>query len=177
MVGPALSLLKHPFNSLQSQPSLKSSPQLPKPVAAKLNKENIIDATTALVSLASAKTVATATATSASVKPASDASAVVVVVSFEACKSCHRFAKKARELFAELCERLPDESNVQLELSINGDDLPKVRRGAFEIAVYDKLAGPDRRQEIWTGLKRGPPRSQKYPDTERVLDDIRKKFE
>lgn len=103
---------------------------------------------------------------------------VVVVVSFEACKSCHRFAKKACEMFAELCELVPKDSNVQLELSINGDDGVdmKVRRGAFEISVYDKESGAAKRQEIWTGLKRGPPRSAKYPVTKSVLDDILKQF-
>lgn len=106
----------------------------------------------------------------------------VVIVSFEACKSCHRFAKKARELFAELCEELPKESNVKLELSINGnadDDAVdmKVRRGAFEISVYDKTSGFAERQEIWTGLKKGPPRQSKYPKTQNVLDDIVKRFE
>lgn len=106
---------------------------------------------------------------------------VTVIVSFEACKSCHRFAKKARELFAELCDELPKESHVKLELSINGDAEPdadmKVRRGAFEISVYEKAAGFAQRQEIWTGLKRGPPRQSKYPTTQNVLADIVKRFQ
>lgn len=98
-----------------------------------------------------------------------------VVVAFEACKSCHRFAKKAREIYAELCELLPAASGVRLELSINGDDgnEMKVRRGSFEISVYEKMAdGEAKRKEIWTGLKKGPPRINKYPETKNVLDDI-----
>lgn len=105
--------------------------------------------------------------------------ATVVVVAFEACTSCHRFAKKAREIYAELCELVPADSNVRLELSINGDGgdttrtKMKVRRGAFEISVYNKMADDKRvPKEIWTGLKRGPPRKNKYPETKNVLDDI-----
>lgn len=104
-----------------------------------------------------------------------------VVVSFEACRSCHRFAKRANEIFAELEEKLPNNAPVKLELSINGPNADgtdlKVRRGAFEVSVYEKTAGPDGRRELWTGLKRGPPRAKKYPETENVLADILKMFE
>lgn len=89
-------------------------------------------------------------------------------------------------MFAELKE-FADSGRIDLELSINGEDADgkrtnvddepmSVRRGAFEISVYEKSAGGAAAQQIWTGLKRGPPRKSKYPETRAVYEDILKLY-
>lgn len=93
---------------------------------------------------------------------------VNVVMSIEHCKSCHRFGLKANEMFKEISELIPTDSNISLELAIN-EQTP--RRGAFEVSLYRKEAVEDKK-EIWTGLKKGPPRKNKYPETSKVVEDI-----
>lgn len=92
----------------------------------------------------------------------------VIVVSIEHCKSCHRFGLKANEMFKEISEMLPSSSNVSVELALN-EQTP--RRGAFEVSIYPKGIA-DQKMEIWTGLKKGPPRKNKYPETSKVVEDI-----
>lgn len=95
-------------------------------------------------------------------------SSAVVVVSIEHCKSCHRFGLKANEMFKEIREMLGAESKVSVELALN-EQTP--RRGAFEVSIYRKDLS-DEKKQIWTGIKKGPPRKSKYPETSKVVSDI-----
>lgn len=105
-----------------------------------------------------------------SVADSSSSSVAVVVVSIEHCKSCHRFGLKAHEMFKEICEMMSTGgSKVSLELMLN--EQPSPRRGSFEVSIYLKDSS-DKKKEIWTGLKKGPPRKNKYPETSKVVEEI-----
>jgi hypothetical protein len=43
------------------------------------------------------------------------------------------------------------------------------RRGAFEITI--KNSGKE--HLIWTGLKKGPPRKEKFPAVENIIENIK----
>lgn len=53
------------------------------------------------------------------------------------------------------------------EATLNPD---KPRRGAFEISVVLE----DKKELVWTGLKKGPPRKMKFPEPEAVAEEIKK---
>jgi len=86
-----------------------------------------------------------------------------VHVRIEHCVSWRVFKKRADELVTALKPVYP-----QLKFSFNPT---KPRRGAFEF-VLDK---DGEEIVIWSGLKRGPPRREKFPDPD-VLMELFKKY-
>lgn len=90
-------------------------------------------------------------------------------VSFEVCKSCTTYRRRANERFTEVAEILKGKN---LEILINEHGPP--RRGAFEISVLHKKDDTANAKLIWSGLKKGPPRRQKFPDTKDIIDAIKK---
>ena len=93
----------------------------------------------------------------------SDAEEKDLKVSVEHCKSWSIFRRKALELSEALKREWPN-----IEISYN-DSTP--RRGAFEF-VLKKLDGSD--FVLWSGLKRGPPRKEKFPESNIVIESLRK---
>lgn len=85
-------------------------------------------------------------------------------ISFEVCKSCHTYKRRAAEKFAEIVELLPKKN---LELLVNEYGPP--RRGAFEISVLHKKDDTSDATLVWSGLKRGPPRRLKFPETKDII--------
>ncbi|KAG8541894.1 hypothetical protein GDO81_028041, partial [Engystomops pustulosus] len=47
----------------------------------------------------------------------------------------------------------------------------KPRRGSFEITLQDPNG---QSVEIWTGLKKGPPRKLKFPEPEMIVSSLQK---
>jgi len=47
----------------------------------------------------------------------------------------------------------------------------KPRRGAFEITV---VFDDESKADVWSGVKRGPPRKLKFPDADQLVDAVRK---
>lgn len=90
-------------------------------------------------------------------------------LSFEVCKSCHTYKRRATERFTEIAELLP---NKNFELLINEHGPP--RRGAFEISVLQEKDDTSNATLIWSGLKKGPPRRLKFPETKDIIELITK---
>lgn len=95
------------------------------------------------------------------------------VVYIEHCRSWNVFKRRANEVFTKLIEELPKE-NLQLVLNPGGT----CRRGAFEISIAKTPSDDEKsRKLIWTGLKKGPPRAQKFPEVEDILDELKTALE
>jgi len=47
----------------------------------------------------------------------------------------------------------------------------KPRRGAFEITV---VFDDESKADVWSGVKKGPPRKLKFPDADQLVDAVRK---
>lgn len=91
-------------------------------------------------------------------------------VAIEACKSWQVFRRRATEFYTELCALLPVATTV--ELSINGG-VTAPRRGAFEVEIIRAEASePSKSTLIWSGLKKGPPRKEKFPDAKLLIDSV-----
>ena len=60
----------------------------------------------------------------------------------------------------------------KFEYQLNEQGPP--RRGAFEISVYKSQQKPSDASLIWTGIKRGPPRREKFPESNALVTDIQK---
>lgn len=58
-----------------------------------------------------------------------------------------------------MSKSIPD---VDFELVLN-----KAKRGSFEIFVVNEKDGE--KKQIWTGINKGPPRKDKFPDVEKDL--------
>lgn len=71
------------------------------------------------------------------------------------------FKKRATALFEEIREALTGEHELELELNPEGN--PK--RGSFEIFLKEKL--------IWSGIGKGPPRKDKFPDPTEMIEKVR----
>lgn len=88
-------------------------------------------------------------------------------VSIEHCKSWSVFKRKALEVVEVLSSSkyVSNKNELKSELNPNG----KQRSGSFEITIT--LADG---QEIlvWSGIKRGPPRKLKFPESEVLLTEI-----
>uniref|UniRef100_A0A182RR82 Selenoprotein H n=1 Tax=Anopheles funestus TaxID=62324 RepID=A0A182RR82_ANOFN len=76
-------------------------------------------------------------------------------------------SKDAAEVHSELCELAPDHS-FQLVLNENG----KPRRGAFEVSIAKSM--DDEKTLVWSGVSKGPPRKEKFPEVKSILDDVLK---
>lgn len=68
--------------------------------------------------------------------------------------------------------------NKSFELSLNNGITP--RRGSFEIFIQPsslstkQATDDDNKTMIWSGIKKGPPRKEKFPDPKSLVDDILK---
>lgn len=79
-------------------------------------------------------------------------------VAVEHCRSWQVFKKRA----VELCDQLKNHfENINFKFTFNAQGTP--RRGAFEITVKKSDGGE---HLVWTGLKKGPPRKEKFPTAE-----------
>lgn len=87
------------------------------------------------------------------------------IVSVEACKSWQVFKRRATQIFTDLCSLIP---NHQFELVVNEDKTP--RRGSFEISV--KKSKTDEPVLVWSGIKKGPPRKEKFPEAADIRQDV-----
>lgn len=47
----------------------------------------------------------------------------------------------------------------------------KPRRGSFEVTL---LRPDNSRAELWTGIKKGPPRKLKFPEPQEVVKELKK---
>ncbi|KAH0508813.1 Selenoprotein H [Microtus ochrogaster] len=47
----------------------------------------------------------------------------------------------------------------------------KPRRGSFEVTL---LRADNSRAELWTGIKKGPPRKLKFPEPQEVVKELKK---
>lgn len=101
----------------------------------------------------------------------------VCIMAFEVCKSWQVFKRRATEIFNDLCALLPTLENIELQLSINKPPLVP-RRGAFEISIYKQKPTEFENLQltdsllIWSGLKKGPPRKNKFPNPAEILTDV-----
>ncbi|KAL1404454.1 hypothetical protein pipiens_018878 [Culex pipiens pipiens] len=75
--------------------------------------------------------------------------------------------RKAAQIHSELGALAPEHS---FSLVLNEDGKP--RRGAFEISVAK--AGESEKVLVWSGLPKGPPRKDKFPEAEAILADVLK---
>lgn len=64
-----------------------------------------------------------------------------------------------------MCEAISDQ-DFELVLNENG----KPKRGSFEIFV----AKGDKKEKIWSGVEKGPPRKDKFPDVEDLKEAVLK---
>lgn len=95
------------------------------------------------------------------------------VIYIEHCKSWNVFKRRANEVFAKLVEELPKE-NLQLILNPGGSS----RRGSFEISIAKTPTDDEKKRTlVWTGLKKGPPRVQKFPEVEEILEELKNALE
>ena len=47
----------------------------------------------------------------------------------------------------------------------------EIKRGAFEITITDE---DGKSALVWSGLKLGPPRRLKFPDADKLIEDVKK---
>jgi len=73
------------------------------------------------------------------------------------------FKRKASEIFEVFHGVYPD---MELELNSSAP-----RRGAFELTVMDSNGDETL---LWSGIKKGPPRREKFPDPNSLLTDLKK---
>ena len=104
----------------------------------------------------------------------------VAKISIEACNSWPRFKKMAKEYLEHFASFFPDAKS-----EINPD---KPRRGAFNIRWVSVWGcGSDIKNisfsitldsgdtvEVWDGRTKGPPRKEKFPDKDTIVDKIKK---
>jgi len=67
------------------------------------------------------------------------------------------------EIHQAFLEVYPD---LQLELNSSAP-----RRGSFELTVINSNGDETL---LWSGIKRGPPRREKFPDVESLMADLKK---
>ncbi len=83
------------------------------------------------------------------------------------------FGKRAGEAVAMLSSmKWCRDGEVQTEINKNVEG-GKPKRGSFEISVTT-----DDGEEVlvWSGIKRGPPRKEKFPDEETLAAEVAKKL-
>lgn len=92
-----------------------------------------------------------------------------VYIAINHCVSWSVFKKRAQTLYNEVRELLPEDLCEKITLKLNENGKPA--RGSFEIFVKK----PDQEPIlIWSGLKKGPPRKEKFPEVSSIIDDIKK---
>ena len=88
------------------------------------------------------------------------------------CKSWQVFKKRAAEVISTLACSPYVNGDIESELNPSGSE---IKRGSFEIFVTDDN---NKEELVWSGLKKGPPRKEKFPSAEALfekLQDILKK--
>jgi hypothetical protein len=75
------------------------------------------------------------------------------------------FKRQATKIFTDLSDLAKD---YEFELKLNEEGKPK--RGSFEISVIKD----SKTTKIWSGLDKGPPRKEKFPEASAILDDLLK---
>lgn len=91
-----------------------------------------------------------------------------IIITIEHCTSWSVFKRRANEIFTEICSLVSNNKNTFL-LSLNPNGKPK--RGSFEIYV---TKGSEKKHKIWSGADKGPPRKDKFPDAQTLIDDVNK---
>lgn len=87
---------------------------------------------------------------------------------------CPIFGMKAEECLSFFKDRIP-EREFQLVRNRNGKQVP--RDGSFEVTVSQNARTSE--HLLWSGLMRGPPRRDKFPNFGELVPDVRsvlKKF-
>lgn len=87
------------------------------------------------------------------------------VISVDHCTSWSVFKRKANDIFAEIVKLIADK-NFELALNAGG----KPARGSFEIFVTK--SGSEEKVQIWSGMKKGPPRKDKFPEPKDLVQAI-----
>lgn len=97
------------------------------------------------------------------------------------------FKRKANEVFSELSKLIPDKN---FELTLNAGGKPKRGKtastgvlesrwwnyatifisGSFEI--YVSQSGSEKKKQVWSGVGKGPPRKEKFPDAKALVDAV-----
>lgn len=94
----------------------------------------------------------------------------VSIILFEHCNHCPVFKVRALEIFQQIVETY---SSRVIKLIRNKMHPDEPRKGAFEIyALKDARSEP---QIIWSGIELGPPRREKFPesqDLEKIIQKI-----
>ena len=85
----------------------------------------------------------------------------------EHCTSWRVFKKKAAECVTALSTAFDLEGQIEAKFNPRG----KPKRGSFEIYLVDESGGET---PIWSGLKRGPPRREKFPDHQILVKEAEK---
>ncbi|XP_018425947.1 PREDICTED: selenoprotein H [Nanorana parkeri] len=75
----------------------------------------------------------------------------------------HCYGRAANELKSAVLSSFP-EMNFEMNPT-------KPRRGSFEVALHREGA---KSVEIWTGIKKGPPRKLKFPDPQEIVSSVEK---
>lgn len=83
------------------------------------------------------------------------------------CTSWQVFKKRANEFFTEISKLL---KTVKLNLVLNENGAPK--RGSFEIYISKNKSS--KKVLLWSGLKKGPPRKDKFPSATVCVADANK---
>ncbi|XP_030554468.1 selenoprotein BthD [Drosophila novamexicana] len=80
---------------------------------------------------------------------------------------CPIFQVKADECLTFFQQRIP-EREFQLVRNKNGKQVP--RDGAFEVFISQNARTSE--HELWSGMTRGPPRRDKFPQYEDLVSDV-----
>lgn len=91
---------------------------------------------------------------------------------FEVCKSCHTYKRNANQIYNDICAEFPDK---RFELVINDHGVS--RRGSFEVTVSKEKDGSEDAALIWSGIKKGPPRKLKFPESSALFDGVKSALE
>uniref|UniRef100_A0A8C6VF62 Selenoprotein H n=1 Tax=Naja naja TaxID=35670 RepID=A0A8C6VF62_NAJNA len=72
------------------------------------------------------------------------------------------FGRRAEAVSQELCLAFPD---IRVEVN-----LEKPRRNSFEVVLLKK---DGTKIELWSGLKKGPPRKLKFPEPSNIVEMVK----
>lgn len=87
---------------------------------------------------------------------------------FEVCKSCHTYKRNANQIFNDISAHFPKKT---FELVINDHGIS--RRGSFEITVSKKKGGSASAALVWSGISKGPPRKNKFPESSALFEAVK----
>lgn len=81
------------------------------------------------------------------------------------------FKKRAQTIFDEVRELLSSDDTANDDITLVLNEGGKPARGSFEIFVKKGDAEP---VQVWSGKSKGPPRKDKFPEADAIIDDIKK---